>query len=223
MKKLLIIIFLLSCIATFSYSQPKLQIGVTTEGSWFMPLQYDEYAEPNQNGWGTGLGVYASRNIFWRFSADIGLSYRYKQMQQHYTIYTGGSNYGLSGGNSGYVGDEDGLNTNIEGWEKYPLHYVVLPLHLQLLAGKYLFFKGGIEASWLTNYETGNETEYNWTVGFGSQKNKLKWSVNYIRGFKEVGFSNGLYTLEDGKYLSATAYQNQMLQLSLSYPIWQKK
>lgn len=224
MKKQLFIIVFLIFLSQWSIAQPKLQFGLTTECSWFMPSQYDEYAEPNQNGWGAGLGVYTSRNIFWRFSADIGLSYRFKQMQQHYTIYTGGSDYGNSGDNSGYAGYDDGSNTTVEGWEKYQLHYVVLPLHLQLLAGKSLFFRGGIEASWLTNYDAGNDkTEYNWSAGFGSQKHKLKWSVNYIRGFKEVSFRNGLYTMEDGKYFSATAYQNQMLQLNLSYPIWQKK
>jgi len=223
MKQLSLLLVILCLFISSAIAQPKIQFGVTTEGSWFVPLQYHEYSEPNKNGWGAGLGVYASRNIFWRFSAAIGLSYRFKQMQQHYTIYTGGSDYGISGGNGGYAGYDDSSITNIEGWEKYSLHYVVLPLHLQLLAGKYLFIKGGIEASWLTNYDTGNEPEYNWTAGFGSQKHKLKWSVNYIRGFKDVGFSNGLYTLEDGKYLSATAYQNQMLQLSLSYPIWHKK
>jgi len=208
-------IILLSCISTFSYSQSKTEFGITTEGSWFTPRPIDKYSEPNRNGWGTGIGVYASRSIFWRLSADIGLAYRYKQMQQHYTMPQTINGYGVYGYTS---------TPSEEGWEKYDLHYVVLPIHLQLLTGKYFFIRGGIEASWIANYDTGNKkTEYNWTTGFGSQKHKLKWSVNYIRGFKEVGFVNGLYEIENGKYRSATGYHNQMLQLNLSYPIWQKK
>ncbi|HLN72535.1 MAG: hypothetical protein ACM3O8_01810 [Methylococcaceae bacterium] len=220
MNKLLVIIISLICISTLSYSQPKTEFGFTTEGSWFTPRPISPFSESNRNGWGTGIGIYASRNIFWRFSADIGLGYRYKKMQQHYTIYTGTDNsydYGNSYGSS-YE------SVNIEGWKKYDLHYVVVPIHLQLLTGKYLFIRGGIEASWLTNFDSGNKkTEYNWTTGFGSQKYKIKWSVNYTRGFKAVGFLNGLYEIENGKYKSGTFYRNQMFQLNLSYPIWQKR
>jgi hypothetical protein len=87
MKKLLLIFLLLSCISTLSYSQSKTEFGVATEGSWFTPRPYSEHSDQNRNGWGAGMGVYASRTIFWRFSADIGLAYRYKQMQQYYEIY----------------------------------------------------------------------------------------------------------------------------------------
>jgi hypothetical protein len=149
MKNLLVIIILLSCISTFSYSQSKTEFGVTTEGSWFTPRPVDKYSESNRNGWGTAIGVYASRNIVWRLSADIGLAYRYKQMQQHYTMpYAEGGEYGY--------------NTTDEGWRKYALNYMVVPVHLQLLTGKYFFIRGGIEASWLTNFDSGNKkTEYN--------------------------------------------------------------
>lgn len=208
--------FLLIGFSLIGFSQSKTEFGLTTEGSWFTPRPFSKYSESNRNGWGTGIGVYASRNIFWRFSADVGLVYRYKQMQQHYTMpydYNGGD-----GGDGGYPYPQ-----REEGWKKYNLSYIVLPVHLQLLTGKYFFLRGGIEASWLTNFDAGKKkTEYNWTAGFGSQKHKLKWSVNYIRGFKEVGFVNGFYEFENGKYRSATIYHNQMLQLSLSYPIWQK-
>lgn len=219
MKKVLFMFIFIS-LALFSYSQSKTELGVTTEGSWFMPHQTNGRDWATKAGFGTGIGIYASRNIFWRFSADIGLSYSYKQMEQHYVIYkdliSGYNNDGISYG--------DIIDSKVEGWEKYPLHYVVIPVHLQLLTGKYLFIRGGIEASWLTNYESGNEKgEYNWTAGFGSQKYKLKWSVNYIRGFKEVGFVNGLFEIENGKYRSATIYRNQMIQLNISYPIWQNK
>lgn len=218
MKKLLLILLLLSCISTFSYSQPKTQFGFTTEGAWFTPRPISPFSESNRNGWGSGIGAYASRNIFWRFSADIGLAYRYKQMQQHYTMP-----YTENGGDGGYGYP---YQQREEGWKKYNMSYIVLPVHLQLLTGKYFFVRGGIEASWLTNFWVGKKkTEYNWMAGFGSQKHKLKWSVNYIRGFRDVSFANGLYeeVFGNAKYKSATAYRNQMLQLSLSYPIWQIK
>lgn len=209
MKKLLFIIILLSCISTFSYSQSKTEFGVTTEGSWFMPYRSYDHNWVTKAGFGTGIGVYASRNIFWRFSADIGLAYRYKQMQQHYMVYTG---------NGGVYNP----NANIEGWDKLPMHYVVVPIHLQLLLSKSFFIRGGIESTWLTNYENVNEKpEFNWTIGFGSQKHKLKWSVNYIKGFKDQGFGNR--TMEVDGHRKGSINRNNMLQLRFSYPITLKK
>ena len=210
MKRLLIILILLSCISTFSYSQSKTEVGITTEGAWFMPHRTDGRDWATKAGFGTGIGVYAARNIFWRFSANIGLAYRYKQMQQHYKIYkesiSSTNPYG---------------SNNIEGWDKLPMHYIVVPVHLQMLLSKSLFIRGGIESTWLTNYEAVNEKpEFNWTIGFGSQKHKLKWSVNYIKGFKEQGF--GDRTMKADGHFFGSINRNNMLQLNLSYPIWQK-
>jgi hypothetical protein len=210
MNKLLIIIFLLSCTSTISYSQFKTEFGVTTEGAWFMPHGTDSRDWATKAGFGTGIGVYASRNLFWRISADIGLAYRYKQMQQHYAIYSGTGGYA------------DPSFVTIEGWDKLPLHYIVVPIHLQMLLIKSFFIRGGIESTWLMNYEAVNEKpEYNWTLGFGSQKHKLKWSVNYIKGFKDQGF--GDRTLEPDGHYRGSINRNNMLQFNLSYPIWQKQ
>jgi len=211
MKKILAIITLVSCISTFSYSQSKTEFGVTTEGSWFMPHQNYGHDWATKAGFGAGIGVYASQTIFWRFSADIGISYRYKQMQQHYVVYYANSN--------GY--DPYG-STRIEGWDKLPLHYIVVPIHLQMLLSKSFFVRGGIESTWLTNYKVVNEKpEFNWTLGFGSQKHKLKWSINYIKGFKDQGFGDRI--LEADGHYKGSINRNNMLQLTLSYPIWQKK
>lgn len=138
-------------------------------------------------------------------------------MQQHYTIYKESDGNGESGDYEYSYGSD-----NIEGWDKLPLHCIVVPVHLQLLLSKSFFVRGGIESTWLTNYEAVNEKpEFNWTLGFGSQKYKLKWSVNYIRGFKDQGFGNK--TIEaDGHYIGSIN-RNNMLQLNLSYPIWQFK
>ena len=212
MKKLLSILVFI-CFSFVSYSQSKTEFGITAEGAWFMPQRTDGHEWTTKAGFGTGIGVYASRNIFGRFSADIGIAYRYKQMQQHYVVY----NYSetVSSGNP------YGTN-NVEGWDKLPMHYIVVPLHLQLLLSKSFFIRGGIETTWLTNYKVVNEKpEFNWTVGIGSQKHKLKWSVNYIKGFKDQGF--GDRTMKADGHFFGSINRNQMLQLNLSYPIWQMK
>ncbi len=150
--------------------------------------------------------------------------YRYKLLKEYYDISPNAGGYGDYGSYGGY---DYGTNYVYDyeltsGWKTYTLHYIVVPVHLQYLVRKNLFVRGGIEASWLTNYDTGKDkTEWNWTLGFGSHQHKLKWSINYIRGFKDVGFANNLFTLDGMR--SATAYRNNMLQLSLSYPLWLKK
>lgn len=220
MKKVLTIL-VFTCYALLGFSQSATEFGLTTEGSWFMPSEtIPGFRDYQKDGFGAGIGVYASRNIFWRFSADIGLAYRYKQMKQHYDVYTGDSGgYGYpSIGSSAYYSDPN----HTEGWDKLPMHYIVVPVHLQMLLTKSFFVRGGIESTWLTNYKAVNEEpEFNWTVGFGSQKHKLKWSVNYIKGFKEQGF--GDRTPEADGHSRGSINRNQMFQLSLSYPIWQKQ
>jgi len=221
---LLLTIF--SFLAFISYSQSKTEIGLTTEGSWFMPSEdIPTLRNEQKDGFGTGIGVYASRNIYWRFSANIGIAYRYKQMREFYAVYSGntdntggytGNGYGYSPSDYGYESDR------VEGWDKLPMHYIVVPVHLQMLLTKSFFIRGGIESTWLLNYNAVREKpEFNWTLGFGSQKHKLKWSVNYIKGFKDQGFGNR--TMEVDGHYKGSINRNNMLQLTLSYPIWQKK
>ncbi len=223
MKQLLLVFVILCLFISSAIAQPKIQFGVTTEGSFMIFGDIPHYSYPKKNTFGAGIGVYASRNIVGKLSADLGVMYRYKLMKEYYDISPNGYGSGGYGTDDGY-GYPDHVYSpeTVQGWKTFPLHYVVVPLHLQYLVYKDLFVRCGIEASWLTNYDTGNDqTEWNWTLGFGSQKHQLKWSVNYIRGFKDVGFANELYTY-DG-FRSATIYRNNMLQMSLSYPIWQKK
>ena len=155
-------------------------------------------------------------------------------MQQYYSDYsvtTGGYfGYGYSPygyGYSPYGNEYPTYEYNYEaedneGWEKLPMHYVVVPVYLKMLLTQNLFIKGGIETSWLLNYEIVNEKpEFNWVIGFGNQKHKLKWSVNYIRGFKEQGFRDKK-PAPDGRF-KGSINRNNMLQVQLSYPIWQFK
>lgn len=214
MKQFSLLMVVLCFLSSSAIAQSKIEFGVNTEGSLLTFGHIPHYFQPKKNTLGAGIGVYASRNIVGKLSADLGVMYRFKQMKEFYDI--GSSGYG------GYEGSSPYSPETVQGWKTFPLHYVVMPLHLQYLVYKDLFVRGGIEASWLTNYDTGKDkTEWNWTLGFGSQQHKLKWSVNYIRGFKDVGFANNLFTIYGMR--SATAYRNNMLQLSLSYPLWQKK
>ncbi len=193
----------------FSFSQEKTEFGITTEGSWFMPHKVTEYrGMETKNGFGTGIGVYASRHLFWRVSADIGIVYRYKLMQQHYSVSSDSND------------PDSGYPIITEGWDKLPMHYVVVPVHLKMPLSKDFFVQAGIESTWLTNYKIVNEKpEFNWTTGLGSQKHKLKWSINYIQGFKEQGFGNE--TKEIIGHYKGSINKNNMLQLQLAYPIGQ--
>jgi len=205
------------------HAQPKIQFGVNTEGSLLIFGDIPHYSYPKKNTFGGGIGIYASRDIAGKLSANLGVMYRFKLLKEFYDISSNTYGNGGNGVDSGNGNPSSPYSPEtVQGWKTFPLHYIVVPLHLQYLVYKNLFVRGGIEASWLTNYDTGSDhTEWNWTLGFGSQKHQLKWSLNYIRGFKDVGFANELYTY-DG-YPSATIYRNNMLQLNLSYPIWQKK
>lgn len=212
-------------IATAS-AQSKIEFGVNTEGSLLIFGDIPHYSQPKKNTLGAGIGVYASRNIVGKLSADLGVMYRFKQLKEYYDIsfLSNGSTGGYGGYSPyGYGSQYDYTDLGmVKGWKSYSLNYIVVPFHLNYLVYKDIFVRGGIEASWLTNYDQGKDkTEWNWTLGFGSQYHKLKWSVNYIRGFKDVGFANNLFTLDGMR--SATIYRNNMLQLSLSYPIWHKK
>lgn len=221
--KTVFVFTIFSFLAFISYAQSKTQFGITTEGSWFMPSEnIPTLRNEQKDGFGVGFGIYASRNIFWRFSADIGIAYRYKQMRQFYEVYSGNTD-GYSGTGYGYSSYDYGYEYgHLEGWDKLPMHYIVVPVHLQMLLTKSFFIRGGIESTWLLNYKVVNEKpEFNWTLGFGSQKHKLKWSVNYIKGFKDQGFGNR--TMEVDGHYKGSINRNNMLQLSLSYPIWQKK
>jgi len=237
MKQFSLLMVVLYFLSSSAIAQSKIEFGLTAENSWFMPGSSSKYSPSNKDRLGAGLGVYAAKGISGKLSADIGLTYRFKQMEEYYDVsflsngstggYGGYSPYGYGYSPYGYgysYGTQYGYSDlgMTKGWKSYSLNYLVVPFHLNYLVYKNIFVRGGIEASWLTNYDTGKDkTEWNWTLGFGRQYHELKWSVNYIRGFKDVGFANNLFVLDGMR--SATSYRNNMLQLSLSYPIWHKK
>lgn len=214
---------------SLTHAQSKIEVGLMTEGSLFFPSNSSGYSLPKGNSIGGGVGVYASKKMSEKFSADLGLGYRFKQMNEYYlvpdysvTYIDGVEAYVPYGATYGYGTYYDFSSSGkISGWKNYHLSYIVLPFRLNYTIYKGLFVCGGIEASWLTNYDAGRDkTEYNWLLGVGCRKYKIKWSLNYIRGFKDAGFANELYTISE--MCSKTVYQNNMLQVYLSYPLWQK-
>lgn len=217
-------------------SQPKTEFGITANGSWFLPEAFDKFYPPVKNGIGAGIGAYASKNVLHKLSADIGISFQIKQMKEYYSpsFYEIYSDYGSYSGYSPYgygyspYGDYSTLysydvTATSEGWKNLLLNYIVIPFDLRYTVYKDIFIKCGIEAGWLTNFETiNNKTEFNWSAGFGFGKNKLRCTIDYIRGLKNVIFVDKLWALNDN-IRSKTKYRNSAVQVTLSYPLWQKK
>lgn len=239
--KYIILTTIVLCLG-FSFSsviaQSKIELGLTAEGSWFMPEKYSKNAPTNKDGLGAGIGVYASKSISKKLSANIGLNFRYKEMQElvdsnyranafnianNYSPYDGG--YGSYGGYGGYGGYGIDYGSNysyeyVDFWKKYPHHYIVVPISLQLFIYKDFFILAGAESTWLINYNfVDQKPEFNGVVGLGTQMKKFKWSVNYIRGFKDQTFNNEVNYYGGRTY---TTYRNNMVQFSISYALWQK-
>jgi len=137
MKKIVLFFSIFCILSIYSSAQEKLQFGLSTEGSWFMPAEtFSYYRDLKKDGFGAGIGVYASRDIFWRISADVGLLYRYTEMKQYYqTIDTAGGDY---------LNELGYPTSSIEGWDKLTMHSLVVPIHWRLHFTKSLFFSGGI-------------------------------------------------------------------------------
>lgn len=115
----------------FLFFAGKTEFGISTEGFWFMPHKETIYRGWEiKNGFGAGIGVYASRDLFWRVSSEIGIAYRFKQMQQHYLV------------DSGSIDPDSGYPISAEGWDKLPMHYVVVPVHFKMLLSKSFLSKG---------------------------------------------------------------------------------
>jgi len=88
---------------------------------------------------------------------------------------------------------------------------------------KKMYITGGMEACHLFGYNyLERKMEYNWTMGFGSKSKKLNWEIKLISGLKEqiAEHQNAQGQGINDKWIR---YKTQMLQLSLSYPLWHKQ
>jgi len=206
---------LLTAINLAVFSQNKTEIGLYTEGSFVMDgeLTIKTFSYYNSNPtWGTALGAYASVPIWWRFSIYGALGGRYAQLTEGTAIWT------LR---------ESGDGSTLTGYDfyNYKRWYVVAPVNIRFSWPGNCFLSGGIETCWmLNNYDSiKNKPEFNWTVGFGSQKHKLKWNLQYVWGFDKQEVKNYV-TSSSGTRLQRLnySYQTKRLQLTLTYPLWSK-
>ena len=122
MKQLSLLMVVFYFLCSSAIAQAKIEFGVNTEGSLLLFGDIPHYSQPKKNTLGAGIGVYASRNIAGRLSADLGVMYRFKQMKEYYDI--GSTGYG------GYDGSSPYSPETVQGWKFFPLHYVVVPLTL---------------------------------------------------------------------------------------------
>jgi len=140
MKQFLLLMVTL-CFSCFSaIAQSEIEFGVTTEGSLLIFGDIPHYSQQKKKSLGVGIGVYASRNIAGKLSADLGVMYRYKLLKEYYDIspntggYGGYSPYGY-GYSYGSQSDYPDLGM-IKGWKSYSLNYIVVPFHLNYLVYK---------------------------------------------------------------------------------------
>ncbi|WP_430973464.1 hypothetical protein [Sunxiuqinia rutila] len=207
MKQFLITLLLLAPVwATFAQSPT--QIGIYSEGSWFFPKHDRSTFQSATESLSTGVGMYVSSPIKGRFSASLGLGYRYKTNQASFLERTdeGSIDYGGEGGGYGY--------STVE--QKFPQHYFTIPLKLRYTNSRHLFLESGLEAGWLLNYSRINEKpEYNWLLGIGYSKYRLQGSLSYVQGLKDQGMGK----IQNEK-LYGQIYRNRMIVLNLSYTLW---
>ncbi|HBL76022.1 MAG: hypothetical protein A2W90_11440 [Bacteroidetes bacterium GWF2_42_66] len=211
MKQIALLI-LLTAITFGCLAQPKFEFGLSTEGSWVMKKELTiGHNYQSKNNWGTGLGFYVSAPIWWHFSISGGAKYRYAELQQ---------------GAPDIQSRETDQGTDlyfVYDWRRFHRQYLVFPLNLNLLFPRDYFITGGIEYCRILNDYTSilKNPEYNWTIGIGSQKHKLRWSLQYLRGFNEQRIQNKA-SVDGSDPAFLFYYQTNRLQLNLSYPLWKK-
>ena len=100
----IVIITIVFCLCFSSViAQSKIEFGLTTEGSWFMPWTNTKDLQ-HKDGLGAGIGVYGSKNISNKLSVNIGLTYRYKEMQELVTNNYIANAFNIAGNYSPYGG-----------------------------------------------------------------------------------------------------------------------
>lgn len=236
MKHLVLALITAYVFSSTVIAQSKIEFGLTASFSKFMPEAKAVFQPPIGDVYGEGIGIYAQRTVYGKFSSDIGLLFHYKEFEisainedsyegtggyGNYGGYGyggyGGYGYGY-GGLGGYYdpGSSYNYSTGLSDVDTYPLRYMEVPIHLNYYFYKGLFLQGGAEVWWLINNKAVKErTEFYTSVGLGYQKTRFKISLNYLQAFKDS-------YLENESYGIVTVFRNRAVQLNLSYPLWQK-
>ena len=199
------LIILLFLFPSLVFSQPRFETGIQLSGGWVFPGKASPVSN-YKNGFSSGIDAYVAYHLWKPVYIISGVGYQYKEMQD-LNEYSSGSGRGYGDG-----------TTSTSIWEKFPHHYIRIPLRVKLSTRKGFFVQSGIEAGWLLNYDSENENpEYNWAVGLGNRKHKLGWSLEYIQGFEDQGFGE-----QDGDHIRATIYRNREIRLNFFYPLFSK-
>jgi hypothetical protein len=83
----------------------------------------------------------------------------------------------------------------------------------------WLFLEPGVELNWVLGRAHKNpKNEILWKFGVGSKLGKLNFSLNYLWSDKEQ-----VDLLIEGIKIAPVVYKIRMLQLKITYPLWQKK
>lgn len=208
MKRILIL-FIVCLSVQICLAQKSFKIGFTVEGGYYYPMKPSKYLEDIKNGYSAGAGFWVMKEFHQRLSADVGLTFRQKTYRQSHEAY-----FNLE-------------HTQVYN-ESFPypvIHFkqnlLVIPLHVRIYPTRKFFITGGIEHAFMVNLDEdlNKESEDNWMLGIGSQPGKLSWTFTYSKGFKERGAKR----IIGGEKVYTSGYKNRMIQLSLFYPIWQKK
>jgi len=181
-------------------AQEKFSVGFQVEGIRSTPKNLS-YTSTIESGFGTGVGIYVSHQIWKSFSANTGINYRFIQYNR------------FDKNVSSYIGEP-----TLDGF-KYNQNYLVVPFNLRKsFFNERLFVEIGPELNWIFGRENKDpKTELLWKIGAGSKIGKLSYSLNYLWGNKEQ--SDVLISGSNNKFVT---YNSRMLQLKVSYPLWLK-
>lgn len=183
-------------------AQEKFSIGLQVEGVRSTPKNLYSISTI-ESSFGYGVGIYVSHAILKSFSANTGLNYRFIQYSRFDKNVSYPTNY-----EPPFVG------------YKYNQNYLVVPLNLRKsFFNEMLFIETGLELNWiLKRVDKKPKNEMLWKIGAGSKLGKLNYSLNYIWGNKEQSD-----LLISGSNVKFVTYTSRMIQLKVSYPLWQKK
>lgn len=188
------------------FAQGSVKAGLTVEGGYLFPKNKSAVGDL-KSGYMAGTGIWLMKDLHRYFSADLGLTFRQKKFRQ----FRQGSYDPYSASQK-----ESEPDRTID----FQQDLLAIPLHVRVYPSKKFFLSAGIEHAFILNpkVDLKKKSEDNWILGIGGQPSKLNWVLTYSQGFQK---RQSVEIIEDSRYWAN--YTNRIIQLSLFYPIWQKK
>lgn len=203
MKKMLFTSLLFSVVWMCSAKEP-LKINLIVENAYVSPIKLSEYSDDYKDGYSAGIGGYLVKDIWKCFSGDVGLTFRRKSFQQLMT---------------GYFDEGHVYHHEPDQWMRFQQNQIAIPLHVRTYLTKRFFLLAGLEHAFILDpKDVKKKSEDNWLLGLGGNPGRFNWNLSYMEGFQERGVVR-----EIGNKTYSSGYKNRMIQLSFSYPLWQKK